>query len=67
MKSFNEYMNEPVKGGDMAKIEDHDGVLWVHCPYCGRKVFPVGANTTIHEFFYQCPKKDCKQLFEVNI
>lgn len=38
---------------------------WHCCPKCGRKLFPVGAQTVIRHLEYQC--KHCKEKHSVNI
>lgn len=38
---------------------------WVYCPYCGKKLFPIGKNTVIKNWIYLCRK--CGKRFPINI
>ena len=42
-----------------------DGRVWVACPHCHKKQFPVGAGTHIACLEWTC--KACKHRFEVGI
>lgn len=38
---------------------------WFHCPHCGKALFPVRADTIIHNMPFRC--KACRKDMEVNI
>lgn len=38
---------------------------WYCCPYCGKKLFPVGPDSKAANIPYRC--KACKHDFKVNI
>lgn len=46
---------------------EHDGTLWVRCPYCHHKLFPVEENTKIHNLTYKCKGSKCKELMRIHI
>ena len=50
-----------------AEIKRIDGRLWVICPRCKRKAFPITEDTEIKNLTYQCKNSLCKLLFRVNI
>ena len=39
--------------------------IWVCCPKCHRRLFPVGSQTVIRNLVFRC--RHCKEEFEVNI
>ena len=46
---------------------DERGVMWVVCPYCDKKLFPVSNKTSIQNLVYKCKANTCKNLLLVNI
>ena len=40
--------------------------LWVTCPHCGKKQFPVSEDTTIINLTWRCRHTQCRQSFTVN-
>lgn len=46
---------------------EHDGTLWVRCPYCHHKLFPVEENTKIHNLTYKCKGSNCKEMMRIHI
>lgn len=38
---------------------------WFCCPYCGKRLFPVSAETLVRYLPYKC--KACRNQFEINI
>lgn len=66
---FGKYMNEPLPHNGQAYIQrDYKtGKQWVHCPYCGKKNFPIEEYTKISRLPYQCKGSNCREIFEVNV
>ena len=66
---FGKYMNKPLPHSGQAYIQrDYKtGILWVCCPYCGRKNFQIIGKTKIINLSYPCKNTKCKEIFEVNI
>ena len=50
-----------------AIVKHIDGKKWVCCPRCGRKAFPVGEETEIRNFTYQCKDSRCKLLYKITV
>ena len=44
-----------------------DGKVWVKCPYCNHKIFPITEDVEIHNLIYKCKGSSCKGLMKVNI
>jgi hypothetical protein len=40
IKEMKNYMTEPIEGMSYAE-KDKEGNVWIHCPWCGKKQFPV--------------------------
>ena len=59
-------MNKPETPTGYADIRNFDGTLWVCCPYCGKKQFPVDKETKISNLKWKCKGSDCKRDFEIN-
>lgn len=66
---FKCFMNRPLPHNGQAYIQrDYKtGILWVCCPYCGRKNFQIIGKTKISNLSYPCKNTKCKEIFEVNI
>ena len=65
----NEFMNPPEPHNGQAYIQrDYKtGKQWVHCPYCGKKNFPIEEYTKISRLPYQCKGSNCREIFEVSV
>lgn len=63
------YMNKPVEpdGNSYKKKDFKSGKIYVHCPYCGAKQFPVSESTRIQYLPWKCKSSKCKMEFEVNV
>ena len=46
---------------------DKENVIWVHCPYCNNKLFPINEDTKIINMDYKCRSSHCKRIFKINI
>lgn len=57
MIDFSEYMNPPEEPSNKAYIQDG----WTHCPYCGKKIFPINNETTIRNLEWICKNSKCKK------
>ena len=66
---FSEYMNAPLPHNNQGYVQrDYKtGILWICCPYCGKKNFPLtpGAHITGQKF--KCKGSNCKMEFKVNV
>ena len=67
--NFENYMNAPLPHNGQAYIQrDYKtGILWICCPYCGRKNLQITEKTKISSLSYPCKNTKCKKIFEVNI
>lgn len=62
------YMNPPAPPQGIAYVErDKKGKWFVHCPWCGKKAFPIDEETRIKRFTFKCKGSNCKHTFEVNV
>lgn len=66
-EKMTEFMNPPVESDGRAYINFKDGKDYVHCPYCGKKQFPVQEDTRIENFMYQCKNSKCKKEFRIDL
>lgn len=64
-----DFMNPPVESDGRAYIHRNfkDGRDYTHCPYCGKKQFPVQEDTRIENLLYQCKNSKCKREFKIDI
>lgn len=62
------YMNPPEPSGNQAYIQKDSktGIIWVHCPKCGKRNFIVREDTIIKNLPWKCKASDCRKDFEVN-
>ena len=60
------FMNEPVDSNGIAytQYDYKTGKDYIHCPYCGKKQFPV---TDVEKTYYRCKSKKCGKEYEVRI
>ena len=60
-------MNPPERENYQGELY-YDGIrTWVHCPFCGKKQFPITPGAVIHGQLFRCKASTCKSLFEVNV
>ena len=66
---FERFMNRPLPHNGQAYMQrDYKtGILWICCPYCGRKNIQITEKTKISNLSYPCKNTKCKKIFEVNI
>lgn len=64
MDEFNKYMTPPQEINGEAYSELYGDKFWIHCPFCGKKQFPLSEGAIIQNQVFQCKK--CKQEFLVN-
>lgn len=64
-----EFMNPPVESDGRVYIQQNfkDGKDYIHCPYCGKKQFPVQEDTRIENLLYQCKNSKRKKEFKIEI
>lgn len=64
-----EFMNLPIESDGRTYIQRNfkDGKDYIHCPYCGKKQFPVQKNTRIENLLYQCKNSKCKREFKIDL
>lgn len=63
------YMNKPIPPNGQAYIQrDYKtGRDFIHCPFCGKKNFPLTPGAKIQGQKFKCKGSGCKQIFEVNV
>lgn len=67
--AFGKYMNFPADANGQAYIQ-YDWKTkkkWVHCPFCGKKQFPIEEDTKIRNLKHICKGSKCKKEFWVNV
>ena len=66
---FERYMNAPLPHNNQGYVQrDYKtGTLWVHCPFCSKKIFSITEETRIHKMPCKCKGSSCKKEFEVNV
>lgn len=66
---FSEYMNAPLPHNNQGYVQRDckTGVLWVHCPFCGKKNLMISDNTVISNLEIKCKGSNCKKTFFVNV
>ena len=66
---FERYMSAPLPHNNQGYVQrDYKtGVLWVRCPWCGNKVFPISDETEIHKLHWKCKGSKCHKEFEINV
>lgn len=66
---FEKYMNPPLPHNGQAYIQrDYKtGRDFVHCPFCGKKNFPLTPDAKIQGQKFKCKGSNCKREFEVNV
>lgn len=47
--------------------EEKDEKLWIHCPYCRKKQFPLSDGAHIIKQQFICKGSGCKKTYIVNI
>lgn len=64
-----DFMNPPIEPDGLAYVQRNfkDDKDYVHCPYCGKKQFPVQKNTRIENLLYQCKNSKCKREFKIDL
>ena len=67
--NLKDYMNAPLPHNNQGYVQrDYKtGVLWVRCPWCGNKVFPISDGTKIHKLHWKCKGSKCHKEFEINV
>lgn len=63
IKEMKNYMTEPIEGMSYAE-KDKEGNVWIHCPWCGKKQFPVNHDTKISHLQYKCKSSNCKKCLK---
>ena len=63
MDNFENYMIPPEEPSNRAYLQDG----WLHCPYCGKKIFPVKSDTEIRNLEWVCKNKKCKKTIIINM
>lgn len=68
-RSFSEFMNAPVSCNGQAYIQKdyNTGILYVVCPYCGKRNLIIKEDTSISNLEIKCKSSSCKKLFMVNV
>ena len=51
---------------DAQIIEYDDGRTWIACPYCGKRMFPLGTSTRIEHLRIKCKDHRCGRFYMVN-
>ena len=66
--AFSKCMNPPVESNEAYIQYDYKTKQnWVHCPYCGKKQFPIGEDTFIENLIQKCKASGCKKEFVVTV
>lgn len=67
--NFGDYMNVPLPHNNQgyAQRDCKTGILWICCPYCGKKNFLITEETKIHKLPWKCKASGCRKEFEVNV
>lgn len=62
--NFEDYMNAPLPHNNQGYVQKDykTGKDYIHCPYCGKKQFPV---TDVKKKYYRCKSKKCRKEYEV--
>lgn len=63
MDNFEKYMTPPEEPKHRAYLQDG----WLHCPYCGKKIFPVKEDTIIWNLEWICKNSKCKKIVSIDI
>ncbi len=63
MENFENYMTPPEEPSNRAYLQDG----WLHCPYCGKKIFPVRSDTEIRNLEWVCRNSKCKREININL
>lgn len=62
-----EYMNEPEKTDGQAYTKIYKCGVWICCPFCGKRQFPISPVTKITKLNWQCKNSKCGEIFEINL
>lgn len=65
----NNFMNspEPHNGQAYIQLDSKTGKLWVFCPWCGKKAFPISEGAVIQNQKFLCRGSNCRKEFVVNV
>ena len=65
-EDFSRYMNKPIPHNNQGYVQNDykTGEDFIHCPFCGKKQFPVEDEKKNH---YRCKSKKCGKEYEVRI
>lgn len=67
-ETFYQCMNRPVKTNNAyIQYDNKTGKNWIHCPFCGKKHFPIEDDTVINNLKQKCKGSNCKKEFIVNV
>ena len=63
------FMNppEPSNGQAYTQKDYKTGVLWICCPHCGKRQFPLSDGARIENQEFQCKGSNCKKKYIVNV
>ena len=66
---FERCMNAPLPHNNQGYVQrDYKtGILWVHCPFCGKKNLMISDNTVISNLEIKCKGSNCKKTFFVDV
>lgn len=69
MSDFSEFMNPPIEhnGEAYKQFDCKQECFWVHCPYCGKKLFPLQKDTEIKNLVLKCKNNKCHKKIIINV
>jgi len=64
-----DFMNKPIEqDGNAYKQHDYkQNIDYIHCCYCGKKLFPIANDTVIRNLKYKCRGSNCKRFVLINL
>lgn len=67
-QDFSKMMNLPLPHNGQAYISyDKNNQLFITCPHCGKRQFPVEQDTVIRNMSWKCKASACKKHMIVNV
>lgn len=46
---------------------DSIGRVWIACPYCSKRQFPIHADTKIKNMAWKCKGSGCRREMTINV